>query len=300
MGDVQNPSMAVPGGDVVRLSARAFERDRYLAALLAPRAARDGLIALAAFAGEIARIPASVSEPMAGEIRLQWFRDSIDAFAAGHAAATGHPIADALGQAMRRHALPAALLHDVIDAQSERLHDHPFADLAALSANLRKLDGGMFRLACGILAGPGPRRDATFFDIAGEAYGLARVLIEAPVELSQGRILFPLDMTQAHGLAPADARGAEDPADARGAKDKEAWRSLSRALGELARARFTALAEGFQRAPADVRTATLPVALVRPYLGASQRADIAALEVCDIGPLTRVWRLWLAHMTGRF
>ncbi len=290
MGDVATPGAEISGGNVVRLAARAFERDRYLAALLAPRAARDGLIALAAFAGEIARIPASVSEPMAGEIRLQWFRDSIDGFAAGTAVATGHPIADALGEAMQRHQLPAALLHDVIDAQSERLLDQPFADLAALSANLRKLDGGLFRLACGILADPGARHDATFFDIAGEAYGLARVLIEAPVELSQGRMLFPLDMTQAHGWAPADARGAED---------KEAWQSLSRALGELARARFAALAEGFQRAPADVRTATLPVALVRPYLGASQRADIAALEVCDIGPLTRVWRLWLAHMTGR-
>ena len=38
--------------DVVRLGARAFERDRYLAALLAPHGVRDDLIALAAFAGE--------------------------------------------------------------------------------------------------------------------------------------------------------------------------------------------------------------------------------------------------------
>ena len=58
-------------------AARELDYDRYLAALLAPRAARDGLMALAAFHGEIARIPRTVREPGVGDIRLQWWRDAL-------------------------------------------------------------------------------------------------------------------------------------------------------------------------------------------------------------------------------
>ena len=61
--------------DVIRLAARAYERDRYLAALLSPAARRDDLLVLAAFAGDVGRIASSVSEPMMGAIRLQWWRD---------------------------------------------------------------------------------------------------------------------------------------------------------------------------------------------------------------------------------
>ena len=81
------------GTDVVRTAARAFERDRYLAALLSPRGVREDLLALAAFAGELARIPAFVSEPMVGEIRLQWWRDAIRAgLKDGSGEGGGHPI----------------------------------------------------------------------------------------------------------------------------------------------------------------------------------------------------------------
>ena len=41
----------------MRAAARELDYDRYLTALLAPNRARDGLMALAAFHGEIARIP---------------------------------------------------------------------------------------------------------------------------------------------------------------------------------------------------------------------------------------------------
>src|SRR5207244_2038693 len=59
-------------------AARANAFDRYLAARLAPRAARRDLIALAAFVGDTARIAATASEPLIGEIRLQWWRDVLE------------------------------------------------------------------------------------------------------------------------------------------------------------------------------------------------------------------------------
>ena len=56
--------------DAVRDGARTHAPDRYYAALLAPAEARDDLIALAAFTGEIERISRQVSEAALGEIRV--------------------------------------------------------------------------------------------------------------------------------------------------------------------------------------------------------------------------------------
>ena len=63
----------------------ALVRDARPAALLrdlfAPAALRADLFALYGFAAEIARIPDQVSEPTLGEIRLQWWRDALQAAA---------------------------------------------------------------------------------------------------------------------------------------------------------------------------------------------------------------------------
>ena len=53
------------------------DRDRYLADLFAPADARPHLFALHAFNVEIARVRGKVSEPMPGEIRLQWWREHL-------------------------------------------------------------------------------------------------------------------------------------------------------------------------------------------------------------------------------
>ena len=92
----------------VRGCARAHDFDRYLAALLAPRDVRDDLIALAATVGEIARVPATVKEPMMGEIRLTWWRDWLaKPLAEG---LSGNPVADAMRRAIARHTKRAGRL----------------------------------------------------------------------------------------------------------------------------------------------------------------------------------------------
>ena len=64
--------------DEVAAIAREGEPDRYLAALLAPAPEREALLALAAFAAELTRIPLRVvQEPMMGEIRLEWWRTAL-------------------------------------------------------------------------------------------------------------------------------------------------------------------------------------------------------------------------------
>lgn len=277
---------------VVRSAARAFERDRYLSALLAPAAARDDLIALAAFAGELARIPATVSEPMIGEIRLQWWRDTLEAAGTDGAPAAGHPIADALARATRRYGIAAADLQALIDAQSARLDDLPFDDLPALQAHLSAWDGGLFTLAFRMLAGSAddaPARE--LLAAAGTAYGLSRCLIEAPAELAQGRIVLPHALLARHGLTVENARSP---------LATDGWRALFGEIAVHVEQQCQGITQRYQEADRKVRIAALPIALVRPYLRVSQGAEVSALAARDVGPLTRVWRLWLTSRTGRF
>src|SRR3990170_2028933 len=102
---------------------READRDRFLATLFAPTEHRDALFALYAFNAEIARVRELAREPMPGEIRLQWWRDTLLGATAGDAAA--HPVAAALREAVVRYRLPPAMLGDLIDARGFDLYDDP-------------------------------------------------------------------------------------------------------------------------------------------------------------------------------
>jgi phytoene/squalene synthetase len=181
--------------DVVRVAARAFEIDRYLASLLAPAAARDDLIALAAFAGEIARIPLFVTEPMMGRIRLQWWRETLENGIDG-----GNPIASAIISASNRHGFEVSELIRFIDAHESTLDDVPFADDQALQAHFAATEGVLLSCAAKVL-GPGfdlwdmPHREVHV--AAANAYGLARLVAELPVTLAAGHVLIPADRLSA-------------------------------------------------------------------------------------------------------
>jgi phytoene synthase len=93
---------------------RRFDRARYLTALFAPREARAGLWAVYAFALEIGRARAP-REEIAREIRLQWWRDAVDAIFAGTEQET--PTGRGLADAVRRHGLSRARLEALIEAE---------------------------------------------------------------------------------------------------------------------------------------------------------------------------------------
>src|SRR4051812_33620013 len=57
---------------------RKADYDRYAAALFAPVDARPHLLALYAFHHEIAKTAERVSQPIAGQIRLQWWREAVE------------------------------------------------------------------------------------------------------------------------------------------------------------------------------------------------------------------------------
>ena len=127
---------------------REGDKDRFLAALFAPADKRGALFALYAFNLEVARVREAVREAMAGEIRLQWWRDAIES---GGGEASAHPVAAALRETIARFDLPVAPLIDLIEARSFDLYDDPMPNSAALEGYAVKTSSALIGLAASIL-----------------------------------------------------------------------------------------------------------------------------------------------------
>jgi phytoene synthase len=264
--------------------ALAREPDRYLAATLAPVALRYDLVVLAAFAAEIARIASLVREPLAGEIRLPWWRDALIGESADTAA--GHPVAMAMRATIARFALPAATVEGVIDAQADMLHGERPADEVALRVRMAASEGGLFRLAARICAGTeaddGMNDDARTADLAGFAYGVSRALVSSRVGGDE-RLLIP------HSLV-ADANLAE----------RARVASALGTLSAMARAAHADVAARVRQMSRRRRLAFLPLAMVKPNLRALEReADKQWARPGDTLPIGRLLRIAWAHASGR-
>lgn len=282
--------MAVSGHqETIWRSVREHDPDRYLATLFAPAAARPALMALHAFNIDVSRIPEAVSEPMLGEIRLQWWRDALDTLDAG--GATGNPVADALGEAMRAHGLPKTLFLGAIDARSFDVTDGVMSDRQAMKTYLGKTSGNMFAAAGRILAGE-PHADLE--RLAGEAghvWGLTGLLRALPLHLARGRLYLPAREFQ--------DRGADPEALLRGETNEKARAALAGFREELRRD-WRGVRERLNALPSAQRTAFLPLVLVPAYLDALEKQSEKPLEaVAGINPLGRLAKLTWAAARGR-
>ncbi len=266
--------------EAVRSSARLNAPDRYYAALFAPVALRNDLIAVAAFTGEIERVARQVSDAVLGEMRILWWRDAL--LGAQGQSLSGNPVLDVFVDVIKRHALSIATLENYLSAHAHALYADPPADDAGLNLQLRAIDGTPFVLAAQILGVDIGEHADDVVDAAARAAGFARIGIELPRALMRGRTPLPKARSPNPFVSPQDwgpqiAWLAHEAAEAMGA--------VRRLLAGQPRA-FT--------------TALLPLALVEPYFRALQNTGHEpARDIVEIAPLARLWRIAWAHWTGR-
>src|SRR6202051_2829985 len=96
---------------------------RYAATLFVPRTRRRRLLALYAFNVEISRVRELVSQPLPGEVRLQWWTDMLAG--EGHGGVEGNPVAAELKLAIRNWRLPVERLSRLIDEHQFDLYNDP-------------------------------------------------------------------------------------------------------------------------------------------------------------------------------
>jgi phytoene synthase len=263
---------------------REHDPDRYIASLYAPEALRPGLFALYAFSHEIARVREQVSEPLPGEVRLQWWRDVLEA--GPDAPAPGHPVAQALLDTVRRFRLPIGPLSGLIEARVFDLYDDPMPSLSDLEGYAGETASALIRLACLVLGQGRDPGGATAAGHAGVAYALCGLMRAFPWHAARGQVYLPADLLGRNGVTREDiVRGRGGPGLVYSLKEMRA----------LTRIHLRKLNDLGATVPAAIKPAFLPVALVEPYLRQMERRSYDPYRtIIGLSPLRRQWTLWRA------
>ena len=152
--------------ELLRQELRGLDGDLYLCHLFAPADKRGALLTLYHLYADIARIPATVSDPMVGAIRLQWWRDLLDAVANGDA--RGTPI----GQALLGHPIAKDRILPLIDGREVALPEATRGG-GELEAEAAQVGPALIRLAAEIC---GASCDDALLETAGTGFELMRLV----------------------------------------------------------------------------------------------------------------------------
>lgn len=273
-------------------AVRRGDRDRYLTVLFAPAGRRPGLLALYAFNLEIARARESVSEPMIGLIRLQWWRDCLDQIFAGEPVRR-HPVAEALARAIARHRLPREPFEWLLLGRERDMEPAPPSDRAALIDYAEATAGPLFELGARILDCDAAEHEAARIAMREIAigYALTGLLRSIPFHAGAGRVYLPEDAMRHAGLAVQDLIASASA---------EKRRAL---VAEIAAIAASHLDEGRRlgrSAPRRLRSLLLSGAIARAHLRRLERAGFDPLHASvQQSPPWTIWSLMLRSLFGR-
>ncbi|MFI4964825.1 MAG: squalene/phytoene synthase family protein [Caulobacterales bacterium] len=174
--DGPNPDTPSPDTGDLDALIRRVDPDRWLSSrFIASAEARADVIALYAFDHELARAPRVASNALLGEMRLTWWRETLEEMFAGRPVRQ-HPAAQALAGAVARRGLPREPLETMIDARYRELDPTPMTE-AELLDWARDTGGLGAQLAAQMLD---PATEAKMALAGGSAWALGKRLADDP------------------------------------------------------------------------------------------------------------------------
>jgi phytoene synthase len=267
---------------------RAHDFARYASTLFVPADQRRALLALYAFNVEISRVREQISQPLPGEIRLQWWTDMLAG--AGHGGVEGNPVAAELLLAIRDWHLSVEPLSRLIEEHQFDLYNDPMPTMAALEGYISGTASALLSLGARIA---GSQSDETEHVArhAGLAQGMAQVLLALPLDASRRQLFVPLQLLESNGSDLEEVFAGRQTPKLRAALDQligEAQAHLKTALALLATARPQA------------RPVFLPLALVGRSLQQMSRPDNDPFVPQVTSRLRTLWTLWRASRSREF
>jgi phytoene synthase len=267
---------------------RTHDFVRYASTLFVPSAQRRALLAIFAFNVEISRVREQVSQPLPGEMRLQWWSDMLAG--AGHGGVEGNPVAAELMLAIGSGRLPVERLSRLIDEHQFDLYNDPMPTMAALEGYINETSSTLFSLAAAIAGRQSPEIEHLARH-AGLAQGMTQVMTALPLDASRRQLFVPLQVLESHGSGIEEVFSGRQTPRLRAALDQligEACAHLNTALALLA------------DAPPEVRPLFLPLALVRRDLQRMPRADNDPFVPHPTSRFRTLWTLWRASRSKEF
>jgi phytoene synthase len=264
---------------------RGEDRDRYLATLFAPPAARPALFALYALDLELFRVASIVRQPLAGEIRLQWWREVVSGDRCEEVAAS--PIASAFRKTMTRCGFDRKALLDMIDAHAIEFDPEQavIPDIATLDDCGTRTAGRILELAGIVLLGDESASHRTLFALGGIASYICRVLVRLPQHARHGHVYVPAEIIRAHGASVHDLLV--------GTMTQEARAAIG-ATRRHAEATLAQLRDHLAQLPDALGPALLPLALVGPTLRRLARSGDDPYRPRPLSSWRQQWTLWRA------
>lgn len=268
---------------------RQSDYDRFICTLFAPPKEREALAALYAFNVEVARIRESVRQPLLGHIRLQWWRETVDAIFAGRP--PQHQTALALSSAVQQYQLDRRHFDRLLETRALDMDDQAPADIEAMIGYAEGTSATLAFLSLEVLGAEGDAARAAARDVA-VAWALTGVLRAVPFHASQRRIYLPASLNRTAGLDVFQLFEMRSP---------EPLKSVVAVVAEYARNRLDAARAVHRDVPRKALPALLPATLAEGYLHRLQRAAFNpfAVAVQKPGPL-RLAKLAVNAVRGRY
>jgi 15-cis-phytoene synthase len=267
---------------------RTHDFARYASTLFMAMDQRRALLALYAFNAEISRVREHVTQPLAGEVRMQWWTDML--MGVGHGGVEGNPVAAELLLTIRHFHLPVELLTRLIEEHQFDLYNDPMPSMAALEGYVNDTAAALFMLGAAIAARPSAEIEHLARH-AGLAQGFSQVIANLPRDASRQQLFVPMQVLQQHGSSIEEVFAGKQTPKLRAAVDQ----LLGDARSHLDTA-FKLLAD----VPPEVRPIFLPLALVRRDLAWMSRADTDPLVPRAMSRFSSLWTLWRASRSRPF
>jgi 15-cis-phytoene synthase len=267
---------------------RSHDFVRYASSLFVPAAQRRALLALYAFNVEVSRVRTQVSQPLPGEMRLQWWTDMLGG--TEHGGVEGNPVAAELLLAIQTWRLPVGRLSRLIEEHQFDLYNDPMPTMAALEGYINETSSALFSLATAVF-GQSSSDIEHLARHAGLAQGIAQVMTSLPFDASRRQLFVPQQILASHGCGIEDVFAGRETPNLRAAFDQ---------LLNEARAHLTTAFDLMATVPSEVRSVFLPLAQVGRDLTRLSRADNNPFALRSTPRLQTLWTLWRASRSRKF
>ncbi|UQR67562.1 squalene/phytoene synthase family protein [Bradyrhizobium sp. C-145] len=267
---------------------RSHDFPRYVTTLFVPAAERRALLALYAFNAEIVRIRDQVSQPLPGEIRLQWWTDMLSGHV--HGSAEGNPVAAELLRAIRDYDLPVEPLPLLADEHQFDLYNDPMPTMAALEGYLAATSSALFALAARIMAPPSEAAEHLARH-AGLAQGIVQVIANLPRDAAHRQLFLPQQVLASHNCNTEDVFAGKETPSLRAVLDQ---------LAGEARQHLTTASSLLPQVPPSVRPAFLLLSQTRADLKRLSKPGRNPFAPQPASRLRTLWMLWRASRSREF
>jgi 15-cis-phytoene synthase len=267
---------------------RSHDFARYASALFLPLGQRRALLAVYAFNVEISRVRELVSQPLPGEMRLQWWTDMLAG--AGHGGVEGNPVAAELKLAIQKYRLPVERLSRLIEEHQFDLYNDPMPTMAALEGYIQDTSSALLSLGAAIAGWQSPEIEHLARH-AGLAQGMAQVMAALPQDASRRQLFLPLQLLESNGSSMEEVFAGKQTPKLRAALD---------GLIRETREHLNAAVELLGSVPPEVRPVFLPLALIDHDLMRMSRADSDPFKPQVMSRFRTLWTLWRASRSRQF